>query len=150
MRELQELLDYKFGKTPFRVWHYYVVLSVLYIVLPLLPGAWFQSTSSLIFLMFVLMGLSGLRQVVGNKLSRDGLDSVLIMRYFAAIPWVLLPIETAVILAVGHFDDLTTMFYRFFLWLGVGAMVFHLLGIIIHYKKRKLTYRNIKKEDLFQ
>jgi hypothetical protein len=150
VRELQELLNYKFAKTPFRVWHYYLVLTLLYIVLPLLPGEMFQSGGSLVVLIIVITGLSALRQVVGNKLSRDGLDSVLVMRYFAAIPWFLMIISTAIILQVGHFTGLVHSFYEFFFWLGIAGSAFHALGIIVHYKKRKLTYKNIKKEDLFQ
>jgi hypothetical protein len=150
VRELQDLLNFKFGNTPFRVWHYYAVLTIMYIVLPLLPSALFQSGGSLLLLIVVMTAFSTLRQMIGYKLSRKGLDSVLVMRYFATIPWVILFIDSAIILQVGHFDDLTRGFYSIFFWGGLFVAAVNVLGIIIHYKKRKLTYKNIKKEDLFQ
>ncbi|MDB5184160.1 MAG: hypothetical protein JWO07_841 [Candidatus Saccharibacteria bacterium] len=150
MRELQELLNYKFKNTPFRVWHYYVVLTILYIVLPLLPSSLSQSGGSLFILVILMAAFSTLRQLIGHRLARQGMDSVLVMRYFVAIPWVLMAISSAVALQIGSYTGTLHGFYVFLFWLGIAATAFHGLGIFIHYKKRKLTYKNIKKEDLFQ
>lgn len=150
MRELQELFYYKLKDTPFRVWHYYVLLTVLYVAIPLLPQTWFDTPLGLGVLFAYLLGSSVMTNAVEKHLSRNGVDSILIRRYFATIPWVLMSISSAIILQLGHFSGFIHDWYGFFFWLGAGLSVFHILGIIVHYKKRKLTYRNIKKEDLFQ
>lgn len=151
LKAIEEISYQKVKNTPFRVWHYYVALFALLIVPLLLPGALFQNEMFFWIYLAIMSTVWLISRNIGTNLSRNkGLDSILVYRFFAAIPWLVGTASIGTALLVGHLDDLSRLLYTGMFWIAIVASIMHVLGIIIHLKKSNSIVRNIKKDDLFQ
>lgn len=145
--------DYVFDKVKdrsFKVWHYVVALAFL-TVIPTVIVSFVGSDLAHVFIAVVVAMAWLASRVIGRSLSRNSaIDSVLIYRYFAAVPWLITVVASGITLLAVRMDGLTSLITGALFWAGIVVSLMHVLGIIVHLYKRKRMVRNIKKEDLFQ
>jgi len=150
LKAIEEILYQRVKETPFRVWHYFVALAFLTIIPTLLSG-FLQSNVGMAALYIIVAIAWGASRVIGRNLSRNkGVDSVLIYRFFAAVPWLIALVSTGIPLLVMPLDSLSRLLYTAMFWIAVVVSIMHILGIVIHLHKNKQMIRNIKKDELFQ
>ena len=151
LKVIEEISYQKVKNTPFRVWHYYVALFALLIVPLFIPSELFQNNTFYLAYLAIMAGIWLVSRNIGTNLSRNkGLDSVLVYRFFAAIPWLVGTVSFGTILLVSHLDDLSRLLYTGIFWVALIVSIAHVLGIIIHFKKSTKMIKNIKKDELFQ
>lgn len=151
LKFIEEISYKKVKNTPFRVWHYYVALFLLLIAPMLLPSTLFQNELFFWIYVAVMSGVWLISRNIGTNLSRNkGLDSILVYRFFAAIPWLVGTVSLGTTLLIAHLDDLSHLFYTGMFWIALVVSIAHVLGIIIHFKMKPTVVKNIKKDDLFQ
>ena len=145
---IEDIAYQKVKNTSFRVWHYYLALALLCIVPSFLP----QNSGLQTLLTYAIIAIAWIgSRTIGHNLSRNqNIDSVLIYRFFAVIPWLITLIATGLPLLIGKLDDLDKLMYTGLFYIAVVVSVMHALGIIIHLKKNKSMIKNIKKDELFQ
>lgn len=147
---IEEIVYQKLKDKKFKTWHYIVALAFLTII-PTIVSAFLSSDIAFLVIAAVVSVAWLLSRVFGRNLSRNkGMDSVLIYRYFAAVPWLVSTIATGVTLMINRIDSLTHLFYSGFFWISLVVLAVHILGIIVHHFKSKKMIKNIKKDELFQ
>lgn len=150
LKAIEEVLYQKVKDTPFQVWHYMVALAFL-TVIPALASPFVKSDTMTFVVMAVMAGAWATSRVIGRNLSRNkAIDSVLVYRFFAAVPWFVSFAVVGVSLLVSPLDSLSRLLYQAVFCVSAVVAVMHVLGIVIHLRGKKKMVRNIKKEDLFQ
>lgn len=150
LKAVEDIFYLKVKDTPFKVWHYYVALAFL-TVIPTLISMVFQSNNA-VWAMYIVVAIAWLSsRTIGQSLSRQqNLDSVLVYRFFALTPWLITLVSTGLVLSLQKLSELDHLLYTGFFWLSLFVALMHILGIIIHLKKKPAMVKNIKKTDLFQ
>ncbi|MDB5176955.1 MAG: hypothetical protein JWN75_623 [Candidatus Saccharibacteria bacterium] len=145
---IEDIFYQKVKNTPFRVWHYYLALTLLCIVPVFLP----QNSGLQTLLTFAIVAIAWVgSRTIGHNLSRNkNIDSILIYRFFAAAQWLIAVIATGLPLLFGKLDSLDQLMFTAVFYVSVVVSAMHILGIIIHLKKNKSMIKNIKKDELFQ
>lgn len=153
LKAIEETVYQKFKDTPIKIWHYAVALAFLTII-PTLVSVFVRSTDIATLIIAAVVTVAWLSsRVMGRNLSRNkAVDSILIYRYFAAVPWLFSLVAVGISLLVAPLDSLSQLIYQAVFWVSVVVSLMHVLGIVLHHRslKNKKTVRNIKKEDLFQ
>lgn len=151
LKAIEEAVYQKFKDTPVKIWHYAVALAFLTLV-PTIISLFVRSSDVATIMITAVVAIAWLSsRVMGRNLSRNkAIDSVLIYRYFAAIPWLISLVATGISLLVAPLDSLSQLLYQAVFWISVVVSLVHVLGIVLHHRSLKKTVRNIKKEDLFQ
>jgi len=148
LKAIEDIAYQKVKNMPFRVWHYYLALVLLCIIPSLLPQN--SGLQTLLTYAIVIVGWFGSR-TIGHNLSRNqNIDSVLIYRFFAAVPWLIALIATGLPLLIAKLDSLDQLMYSAIFYISIVVSAMHILGIIIHLRKNKSMIKNIKKDELFQ
>ncbi len=148
---IEDLLFEKLGNTKVQVWHYCVLLGLLFIVPVLLPKAVFaNSTYFTIFGALVIIVWMTSR-LIGRQLSKtSSIDSVLIYRFFALLSWLAPTVFGAALLLTAKFEEPTRTLNLVLFTFTALVCSMHIIGIILHLRSLKKTIRNVNKEDLFQ
>lgn len=151
LKAIEDTIYEKFKDTPVKVWHYAVALAFLTLV-PTIISFFVRSTDVATIAIAIVASIAWITsRVMGRNLSRNkAVDSVLMYRYFAAVPWLFSLVATGISLLVAPLDSLSQLMYQVVFWISVVVTLMHVLGIILHHRSLKKTIRNIKKEELFQ
>lgn len=151
LKAIEEAVYQKFKDTPVKVWQYAVALAFLTLV-PTLVSVFVRSTDVATIVIAAVASIAWITsRVMGRNLSRNkAVDSVLIYRYFAAVPWLFSLVAVGISLLVAPLDSLSQLIYQAVFWVSAVVSLMHILGIVLHHRSLKKTVRNIKKEELFQ
>jgi TRAP-type C4-dicarboxylate transport system permease small subunit len=127
------------------------LLSMLFVVPIFVPSsALANSVYFSMFSIFIVIAWIGSR-LVGRQLSKtSSLDSILIYRFFASVPWIFSTIFLTISLLTRVFDDFERQFSVVLLCVSVLVSSMHVIGIVLHLKSLRKTIHNVKKDDLFQ
>ena len=147
---IEEFVYQKVKDRSFHVWHYIVALAFLTIIPTLVLS--FLDSNLAVFVMATVSAIAwASSRAIGRNLSRNkATDSVLIYRYFAAVPWLISLASAGIALLAVRLDSLSHLLYIGWFWVSAVVLAMHILGIVIHYYKRKKMVKNIKKDELFQ
>ena len=148
---IEEALYQRVKNIPFKVWHYVVTLAFL-TVIPTIVASLLLPSDLMLWALFAIVAIAWITsRVIGRNLSRNkGLDSVLLYRYFAAVPWLISLVGVSIQLLVAQLDELTRLLYTIYFWLAAVVAIMHVIGIVIHHYKNKRYINNVKKDELFQ
>lgn len=149
---MEQFLFDRLGNTPVKVWHYLILLTLLFVVPVFLPSSIFSNqTFLIIFSILVLIVWMGSR-LAGRQVSKTStIDSVLIYRFFAASSWIIPTVIGWLSILFGRTSNhVERQFFVLILCFMTFVSFMHITGIIIHFRHKDKLIRNVKKEDLFQ
>jgi hypothetical protein len=148
---VEQVLFEKLGNTKVRAWHYLILLGMLFIVPIFVPRDTFANGAYLgLFSVLIIIAWMGSR-LVGRQVSKtSSVDSILIYRFFASVPWIFSTIFLTASLLTRASDDFERQFTVVLLCVSVLISSMHIIGIALHLKSLKKMIHNVKKDDLFQ
>ena len=146
----QNFLTEKIYGKNVRIWHYLVLLSIIWFV-PFLINPLLSSEISLLVWSVVVLVSWMASRVVGQEISRTSkIDTILIYRFFVVAAAFGASLSAIVQIVLNNYSALVMASFWLTLWIYGTVFIVSIVGIIVHLKKNSQMIKNIPKKDLFQ